>query len=268
MVKDKARIKTGLILGILAIISVFYFPNKLFALLCWLIITVAFWEWLFLIQIKTFFYRALCLILFWVLLAVGDHYFMLTLRVAAYFWLIALVLIFVPKGGLGFLKNKVLALIIGVIVLVPTWVAVVELHDRNHLLLFYLVMTVCFADTAAYFIGSRYGKHKLMPSISPKKSIEGLVGGLVVGVLAGLLEVLFMPDLNAHKILAWTLLSIMLIMISVLGDLFESLMKRLYNTKDSGSFLPGHGGFLDRIDSLTSALPIFFLLCQHLHLFY
>ena len=129
-------------------------------------------------------------------------------------------------------------------------------------------MLVSFADTGAYFVGSHCGKHLLMPAISPKKSFEGLLGGLVIGTLAGLLEVLFMPNLSWQKILFWTLLSVVLVLVSVLGDLFESLIKRVYDAKDSGSLLPGHGGFLDRLDSQTSAMPIFLFLCLTLNLFY
>ena len=268
MTKHKARIKTGFLLGLLAIGSVFYFPNALFALMCGMIVTLAFWEWLFLVQIKSFFWRCLFLLVFWLLALVGRHHLQQVLTAAVYFWLCTLILIFLPKTGLGLLKNRFAAVGIGFLALAPAWIAVVELHAENRLILFYLVMLISFADTAAYFVGSKWGKHKLLPKISPKKSFEGLMGGLLVGSLAGLLEVLFMPDLSIHKILTWTMLGLFMIMVSVLGDLFESLMKRLYDVKDSGSFLPGHGGFLDRIDSHASAMPIFLYVCMHLHLLY
>jgi phosphatidate cytidylyltransferase len=261
MSTHSTRIKTGLLLAILAIVSTFYFPNFLFGILCFLIISAAFWEWLALVQICSLFYQLFLLIIFWLSLAWFYQYLMFTLKLALVWWVIALVLIFIPKEHLTILKNKMVALIIGFIVLAPTWVAVVVLHEQNRLVLFYLIMAVSFADTAAYFVGSRYGKRRLMPSISPKKSLEGLAGGSVVGTIAGWLEVVFMPNLSWRMFGVWTCLGLVVIMISVLGDLFESLLKRLHDAKDSGSFLPGHGGFLDRIDSQTSAAPILLLIC-------
>lgn len=267
MSKHSTRIKTGLLLAILAIVSVFYFPHALFSFLCLVIITAAFWEWLHLVRIQNVVHKVIILVLFWMSMVFFRHHLMFMLRLVTFWWLLALVLIFVPMERLGFLRNKFLALIIGFILLAPTWVSAVDLHYANRLVLFYLIMLVSFADTAAYFVGSRYGKHRLMPSISPKKSVEGLLGGIVVGVIAGLLEVFFMPDLSFTKILFWIGLGIVFIMISVLGDLFESLMKRIFDVKDSGSFLPGHGGLLDRVDSQTSAMPLFLLTCILLNLF-
>ncbi len=268
MKKHLTRIRTGLFLAVLAIVSVFYFPNIIFNGMCWLIVTAAFWEWLALVDIKHLVYRIILLVIFWVLLLVMRHHLLLALHVSLVWWCVALLLLFFPKKHLVFLKNKILAVLIAFIVLVPTLLAVVILHEQRPLILFYLIMLVSFADTGAYFVGSRYGKHLLLPSVSPKKSFEGLLGGLFIGTLAGLLEVLFMPNLSWQKLLFWTLLSIVLILVSVLGDLFESLMKRVYDAKDSGSFLPGHGGVLDRLDSQTPTLPIFLFLCLTLHLFY
>ena len=220
MNKHLTRIKTGLFLAVLAIVSVFYFPDVVFATMCLLIVTAAFWEWLTLIHIKQWAYRMVLLVVFWALLWMLPNYLMLMLHVSLVWWCVALLLLFFPKRHLTFLHNKILALLIAFVVLVPTWVSVVTLHEHNRLVLFYLIMLVSFADTGAYFVGSRYGRHPLLPSVSPKKSFEGLLGGLVIGTLAGLLEVLFMPNLSWQQILFWTLLSVVLILLSVLGDLF------------------------------------------------
>lgn len=266
MSKHGTRIKTGLLLAIIAIVSTFYFPDFLFGLLCFAIVSAAFWEWLQLLQIRQLFYQLFSLVVFWLSLGVLYRYLMFSLYLSLIWWLLALVLIFIPKAHLGLLKNKLMGLILGFILLAPTWVALVVLHEQDRLVLFYLIMAVSFADTAAYFIGSRYGKHRLMPSISPKKSVEGLLGGLLIGTIAGWLEVFFMPGLTWQRFLLWTVFGIIIILVSVLGDLFESLMKRLHDAKDSGSLLPGHGGFLDRLDSQTSAAPIFLLACLLLQL--
>jgi phosphatidate cytidylyltransferase len=121
---------------------------------------------------------------------------------------------------------------------------------------------VWMADVAAYFAGRRFGRHKLAPSISPGKTWEG-VAGAVVGVVIYGLAVLIASPLKQHvplNMILMVLLLLLLTALSVAGDLFESLLKRQAEIKDSSQLLPGHGGVLDRIDSLTSTLPIVALL--------
>lgn len=264
--KHLTRIKTGLLLGFLAIASVFFFPDDLFAGMCGFFISLAFWEWLILISVRSSVHKLILILVFWVLLAVMRHHPTATLHMTFVWWVLASVLIFVPVERLGFLKNKFLQFLIATIVLGPLWLAVVVLHETDRLLLFYPIMLVCFADTAAYFVGSKYGKHKLLPQVSPKKSVEGLLGGLVVGTIAGLGVILFVPHMTLIKFLAWFIFGIFLIFVSVAGDLFESLMKRLFDAKDSGSLLPGHGGFLDRLDSLAASFPIYLMILLDLHI--
>lgn len=126
-----------------------------------------------------------------------------------------------------------------------------------------LVMLVCFlvwaADTGAYFSGKRFGKRKMAPAVSPNKTIEGLVGGAVLAVMVtwGGAALMDIPFVSWGSLLV---IAVLTVIASVLGDLVESMFKRASGIKDSGSILPGHGGVLDRIDSLTAALPIFALL--------
>ena len=126
-----------------------------------------------------------------------------------------------------------------------------------------LVLLVCFlvwsADTGAYFSGKRFGKHKMAPAVSPNKTIEGLVGGVILAVIITWLgaKLLSIPFISISSLLS---IAIITVVISVLGDLVESMFKRASGVKDSGNILPGHGGILDRIDSLTAAIPVFALL--------
>lgn len=205
------------------------------------------------------------LILFWVFIAVMYRYLRATLALTFICWVFASMLIFVSIARLQSLKHKIVQFYIAVIVLGPLWISAIVLHQLDRTMLFYLIMLVCFADTGAYFVGSRYGRTKLLPSVSPKKSVEGLVGGLIVGSVAGLGVMLFFPHLTVLKTILWLIFGLFLIIMSVVGDLFESLMKRLNDTKDSGMLLPGHGGMLDRVDSLAASFPIylFFLLISH-----
>jgi len=141
---------------------------------------------------------------------------------------------------------------VGVVVLLPTWAALLYLHARGPGVLFGVMAIVWIADTAAYFSGRQFGRHKLAPAISPGKTWEGVAGAVVALALyaAALSAVIGMP------LPALFLLLAALLYVSVLGDLFESWIKRVSGMKDSGHMLPGHGGVLDRIDALTSTLPI------------
>ena len=134
---------------------------------------------------------------------------------------------------------------------------IMRLQNGAKLLLFLTGITVA-SDSVAFFIGKAFGRHKLCPSVSPKKSIEGLVGGLIGGSAGGLIvALLFFPDFALFKVL---ICSTLLTAIGVLGDLTESLLKRHAGIKDSGTILPGHGGLLDRMDSLLLAAPAFYYL--------
>jgi phosphatidate cytidylyltransferase len=123
-------------------------------------------------------------------------------------------------------------------------------------LVFYVLLVVWAGDTGAYYVGSYLGQHKLAPVISPKKTIEGAVGGLIASLLASCIaKWTFLPLLDYRHCLA---LGLLLAVISQLGDLGESMLKRAVNIKDSGTILPGHGGILDRLDGVMFAAPVLY----------
>ncbi|WP_054031567.1 phosphatidate cytidylyltransferase [Desulfatitalea tepidiphila] len=127
---------------------------------------------------------------------------------------------------------------------------------------FWLLLVVAAGDTGAFYVGSYFGKHKLCPAVSPKKTIEGAIGGLAANVIIGTLyQVLFIPSLPFALGIVFALV---VGAVGQAGDLFESEFKRAAGVKDSGKLLPGHGGFLDRIDALLFAAPIAFLLKDYL----
>jgi phosphatidate cytidylyltransferase len=167
---------------------------------------------------------------------------------AAVFWLVVVpISLFMHRSARGPLFTS----ITGFLVLLPTWLALTHLRSIHPYLLLALVMTVWIADSAAYFAGKAFGRHKLVPEISPGKTWEGVGGALVAVALYGFV---------LCKLLGfdyWLIPGLwMLTIMSIIGDLFESLLKRNVGIKDSGSILPGHGGILDRIDGLTAMLPI------------
>ena len=153
------------------------------------------------------------------------------------------------------LRHPLTGSIAGWLVLVPAWLAATVLQ-REPVLLLLLLGGVWLADTAAYFAGRRFGTHKLAPRVSPGKTVEGLVGAyLAVLVYAVVVLRLFRPEAEFTAYLALLVFGSILTALSVEGDLFESWFKRQAGAKDSGDLLPGHGGILDRIDSVTATMP-------------
>lgn len=151
---------------------------------------------------------------------------------------------------------------LGVLLLGATWMALVELQARSPWLVLAAMAIVWIADTAAYFSGRAFGRHKLAPEVSPGKTWEGVFGAWVAVALYAFVLSSFAQDAGFRgaatplAIAAWIAFALLLASISVIGDLFESLLKRHANMKDSGTLLPGHGGILDRIDALLAAMPL------------
>lgn len=131
-----------------------------------------------------------------------------------------------------------------------------RLLPQGEWLIFFLLLVTWASDTGAYYVGTLYGRHRLAPTISPKKTVEGLVGGLITAIIAGYLaRWWFLPELSGLDCL---ILAALLTIAGLWGDLAESAMKRTVGMKDSGGILPGHGGMLDRLDSLLFATPVFY----------
>lgn len=153
-------------------------------------------------------------------------------------------------------------MLMGYLILIPAWVVPVYFQEqgtRMQLLLLYLFFIVWGADSAAYFVGQKFGKNKLAPSISPGKTLEGLFGGLLAVVLLTLLFGMNNWGFSQSQTIFMMILAIVCTLFSVVGDLTESRVKRIAGVKDSGNLFPGHGGVLDRIDAFTAAAPVFSL---------
>ncbi|HXX83345.1 MAG TPA: phosphatidate cytidylyltransferase [Casimicrobiaceae bacterium] len=176
---------------------------------------------------------------------------------ATLFW----VLIAPPWLYFGWrIESQPLLALVGLLLLIATWMAVVQVRVRAPGLLLALMAVVWVADTAAYFTGRRFGRHKLAPSISPGKTWEGVYGAMVAVALYALALLALAPGELSHGVttgaaVVWVAVALLLAILSIVGDLFESHMKRQRGVKDSGRLLPGHGGVLDRIDALIAAMP-------------
>ena len=265
----RTRVITALVLVALLLPSLFLLPPAYWALLAAVFIGVAGWEWggllglgdlrrLFLGGALTAFCAAVSL-LAPAAMGVGGSggeassaWVVATYLVAAGFWGVLVpfwlrVKWHLPHGLAGILA--------GFVVLFPTWLALVQLRIPGPGVLLAVLAVVWMADVAAYFSGKAFGKRKLAPSISPGKTWEGAIGAAVGVVLYGIaLRIGF--AFTPVSLPLWVICLLGVTAVSVVGDLFESMLKRQAGIKDSSNVLPGHGGVLDRIDSLTSTLPV------------
>jgi phosphatidate cytidylyltransferase len=190
------------------------------------------------------------------------------LWLALLWWLVGFVLVAsYPKGSDRWHSVPARGAM-GLLVLVPAWVGLNYLRsgefnfaqtDNNLLLILYVFLLVWVADIGAYFSGRKFGKAKLAPRVSPGKSWAGVWGGLAAVAVFSLV-VSQALGAEAGQSIALIIISVVTAAVSVLGDLFESMLKRFRGIKDSSGLLPGHGGIMDRIDSLTAAIPVFTLL--------
>lgn len=259
------RLITGLALGFLTIFAVFLFSHLWFMLLTTLIMTLAAIECCALAGYRQQWQKVAYVIALWLLLWLSNQALVPACYIGVLVLLSALLFLALPIAKTTWWCQSWRILIIGLCLTVPSWAAANLMHVESRALLFYLILLVTFSDTGAYYIGSKFGKRKLAPTLSPKKSWEGFAGGLVIGLLVANIYRVFVVK-QALPIWGWILFGTVIIIFGLFGDLFESLLKRQSGAKDSGSLLPGHGGFLDRLDSLMLTLPIFVIICLMLKL--
>ncbi len=176
-------------------------------------------------------------------------------------WLVALYwIIKYPDSHVSVSKSKLTGVVNGLFLFVPMATSLIILQSQNRSLVLLLLALIWAADVGAYFSGKQYGNKKLCPEVSPNKTLAGLYGGVILAQFVAIFYVYIVVQTpNAKDFFVFSVLALVVSLVSVLGDLFESLLKRISGVKDSGNILPGHGGLLDRIDSLTSTAPIFLL---------
>ena len=257
----KQRVVTAITLAVLFLAALFLLPEPGWSILVLGIVTVAASEWGRLAGLSrrgAMVYWGLTLVLTAVLLCVEFENFVRPLHLALYalsalLWLALAPLWLVRSWQL---RNPLGMSLLGWAVLIPTGLAMVDLRASSPWLLLGVMALVWMADIAAYFTGRKFGKHKLAPAISPGKTWEG-VAGAVLGVSIYVALAAWGSGLSAKYALPVVIvMSWLWVALSVIGDLFESAIKRQAGVKDSGTLLPGHGGLLDRIDALTSTLPL------------
>jgi len=267
----RQRVITALVLagGLLSALFLLSLPPL--AAVLGAVVAISAWEWSRLVDMKALWSRCLyvlfCVVGMWQLYVhcqLGTEPLLIhvqpVLGLACLWWAIALLWVKGFPGSAALWGNPVMLSLMGLLVLLPPWLAVVYLltYDDGRWILLAMIAVVAFADIGAYFSGKRWGRRKLAYEVSPGKSWEGFWGGMAACMVLALVIGLLLPQpqlplAGLVAIVACTALA------SVLGDLLESMVKRHRGVKDSGVLLPGHGGFLDRIDGITAAAPVFAL---------
>ncbi len=260
------RVITALVLAPLALAGVLLLPSNWFALALALVFAYGLWEWGRLIGLQRRRMRALLVVLN--LFAMGlllwffrDRPLALAplVYIGVLWWLVALLwLRAIAFAAEPTRRNLELKWLVGSLVTLPAWCAGWLLHasEQGPYWTLFVLLLIWAGDIGAYFSGRRFGRNKLAPSISPGKTREGLYGQVLVSALFALAVGMLLVE-GSMALAALVGLAVVTVLLSVVGDLFESLIKRHSHQKDSGTLFPGHGGMLDRLDSVFAALPIF-----------
>jgi phosphatidate cytidylyltransferase len=278
MLKQRIITSIILLLGLIAITTQLSLFN--FTLFVSLVLVIASWEWGGFIGLnesseKWAYSTTIAVMvtgLYFILdISIGDSSVNIVrasilLGLGLLFWiLIVFVLSGYPKNKSAWNDESIIACM-GMLTLVPSWVGLVVLKSLEEagLLVLALVILVAAVDIGAYFAGVNFGARKLAPNLSPKKTWEGVWGGFT---LCAVISVVMLLAVNRYFLeLTFTEMAILFLLaplttfFSVIGDLFESMLKRNQNIKDSGKLLPGHGGIMDRVDGLVATAPPFVLL--------
>lgn len=260
----KQRITTSIVLALITGLVFFTFPGPAFALAALLLCLMAIYELMVMYKFDKI--NQLGFISTFILLALGLYFinydvsqFIKTIAICTWCFIVPFILIKRPRHF-----SKIIIGMLAVIVFVPAFYALIILHNilGSPWQILSLMAVAWLADIGAYFVGGKYGRHKLVPQISPAKSVEGAVGGLVCTLLYLFILkffnlVIYLPDYASVF-----RFGLILVSASIAGDLFESWLKRVARVKDSGAVLPGHGGVFDRIDSLVAVLAISFVMIR------
>ncbi|MES1190038.1 MAG: phosphatidate cytidylyltransferase [Steroidobacter sp.] len=260
----RQRVITALLLGLPLLAILLFAPAPWIVLVLALVIVLGAWEWGGLFArhraVRVFYvvlFMALMLVTY--LMPAQGNVQRLMLVAIAWWVLAACWIVFVPQLG-----TRWLIALAGALVLFPLWMALKTLllhHQHAGELILCLLLIVTATDIGAYFTGRALGKHKLAPRVSPGKTWEGVAGGLLSSMIAAALAARWL-DVQAGS---FVVLGLLTAIFSIVGDLTESLFKRHAGLKDSSNILPGHGGVLDRIDSITAAAPVFVYGLMQLH---
>lgn len=266
----KQRVITALILAAIFLAALFGLPAGYFSFFIGVVVLIGAWEWANLSGFAATWQRSIYVAVILALLVgasaylgfegeasprLNDEAIRDLLLIGCGWWALALLLVQGYPSSAILWGHQWLRLLMGLVVLIPTWVALVYVRQQLNgaWLVLVLMLVVAVADSGGYFAGRRFGRHKLAPAVSPGKTWEGFAGGFIANCVLALA----LSQILGIGLLGMLLLIVPTSLVSVLGDLLESMVKRHAGVKDSGSILPGHGGILDRVDGITAGAPVF-----------
>ncbi len=255
----KQRLLTALFL-IPLVLMIIYFANPwvLSFVILGLFIALS-WEWFGLITIDKFIYKIFAIIVLLGLFILNLQYWDYFLIANLVIWGFIIFAIITYPWSMKLWGNSYVVSIVSSIVL-TTFLSILfvfTLENNASDWLVYLLLLVWAVDIGAYLFGKKFGKHKLIPKVSPGKTIEGTLGGVGLSLLVAVLGYWYFESTNP---ILWFANALITVVLAIFGDLFISMLKRRCHVKDTGNILPGHGGILDRLDSLIAAMPVFYFL--------
>ena len=267
----RTRVLAALVMAPIAIAAILLLPTPWMIMLAAVVFLAGLWEWFDLAEIEDTLARTVLLVAHLAMMvaivwasrsSTGPTLVLYQLAsvIGVIWWLLALMWL----GRSTFASDhdthaRMFKLAAGALTVIPAWCALAWIHasePNGHRWLLTAIAVVWAADTGAYFAGRKFGKHKLAPRISPNKTIEGLIGGVIAGVVVGVAAAFWLAEAPVAQLPSVALVALAAVLFSVIGDLFESMLKRHAGVKDSGHLIPGHGGILDRLDGVLAALPV------------
>jgi len=255
----KQRLITALVLIPLVLLIIYYANSWVLSFAILGLFLALTWEWFGLIIIEKRIYKFIGIIALLGILVLNLHYWDYFLKFNLALWGLIIIAIITYPFSLKLWDNPVVVSVVSTIVL-TTFLSVLfvfVLEDSASDWLIYLLCLVWATDIGAYLFGKKFGKHKLIPEVSPGKTIEGTFGGMFLALLVAAIGAWYF---EANNQLLWFTNAFITVIVAIFGDLFISMLKRRCHVKDTGNILPGHGGVLDRLDSLIAALPVFYFL--------
>lgn len=274
------RVISAVVLIPLIVYVVFFSSMTQFSIFALIICLISSWEWSRLMQFSMSIHCIWICIMFGLLystiiivdqkyLGLDNYYIFFSISsIVIGWWILAFYLVlFYPKSAIFWNKSNILRFCFGILMVLPFFCGILILHRLYHFnnclyikqWLFYVLLLIWINDSTAYIIGKKLGQYKLLYKVSPKKTWEGCIGGFLISIaIAGILSKYVITNINNSYVMF--ILFLITILFAVIGDLTESMFKREAGVKDSSNLIPGHGGLLDRIDSLMSSIPIFTIL--------
>ena len=259
----KQRILTALILIPLIFVAILWLDTGWFSFIFAIILVLASWEWARVCGLNekmSCLYSLFTVLIFSLLFYLNDQRINFSIIVISnIFWIFGFIAVVSYQFRKKILPSSlIIMMFIGQLLLISTWLGLSYLKSLpvvGSYLVIYLMFLIWAADSGAYFIGRKWGRSRLASHVSPGKTWEGTIAGIISGLFVTMIYLFISKNISNELVFAG--ISLITILMSIVGDLMESMVKRIANIKDSGSILPGHGGVMDRIDSLTAACPVF-----------